>query len=95
MHRNHFHMASVLLGTAILLATTGCVSTTPNLDSHFGETVSLIKSQQTLNPEASSNTNPATGMDGKAAKSAYDEYQKSYRVPEPQTSAFTIGIGGR
>ena len=91
MNLTHFHGASVL---CVLLAVTGCVSTTPHLDSHFGEVVSLVRAQQTLNPDAGRNADPATGMDGKAAKSAYDEYQKSYRAPEPQSNAFTIGIGG-
>lgn len=93
MNRNQFRTASVLC--AVLLAVAGCVSLTPNLDSHFGEAVNLVKAQQTLYPEASLNTDPVKGMDGKAAKSGYDAYQKSYITPEPQTSAFTIGVGGR
>ena len=91
MNRTHFRGASVL---CVLLAVTGCVSTTPHLDSHFGEVVNLVKMQQTIDPEASRNTDPVNGMDGKAAKSAYDNYQQSYKTPQPQTSAFTIGIGG-
>lgn len=93
MNRTHFLTASVLC--AVLFAAAGCVSLTPNLDSHFGEAVNLAKAQQTLNPDAWRNTDPVTGMDGKAAKSAYAEYQKSYRTPEPQPNAFTIGVGGR
>ncbi len=93
MHRNHFRTASVLC--PMLLAIAGCVSTTPTMDRHFGESVSLIKAQQTLHPEAARNTDPVKGLDGKAAKSAYDQYQKSYAAPEPQTNAFTIGVGGR
>ena len=31
-------------------------------------------------------------MDGKAAKSAYDAYQESFKVPLPQTGALTIGV---
>jgi hypothetical protein len=93
MNRTHFFLTASVL-CAVVLAVAGCVSLTPNLDSHFGEAVNLVKAQQTLNPEAWRNTDPVKGMDGKAAKSAYDEYQKSYRVPEPQPSAFTIGVGG-
>ena len=91
MNRIHLRGASALLA---LLAVTGCVSTTPHMDSHFGEVVNLVKAQQTLNPDASRNSEPLNGMDGKAAMSAYDEYQKSYRAPEPQQSVFTIGVGG-
>ena len=90
MNRTHFRCASVL---CVLLVVTGCVSTTPRLDSHFGEGVNMVKAQQTLNPDASSNTEPVTGMDGRTAKSAYEEYQNSYKTPVPQPSAFTIGIG--
>jgi hypothetical protein len=32
-------------------------------------------------------------MDGAAAKSAYDNYQRSFATPDQQTS-FTIGSGG-
>ena len=93
MNRTHFLTASGLCAVSLVVA--GCASLTPNLDSHFGEAVNLIKAQQTLNPEASRNADPVKGMDGKAATSAYHEYQKSYRVPEPQPSAFMIGVGGR
>ena len=80
---------------AALLMTTGCASRTPYLDSRFGESVSLLKAQQTLNPQAALNTNPVSGLDGRAAASAYDQYQKSYKAPEPLPNAFSIGIGGR
>ena len=79
-------------GLALLGA--GCVQRAPFLEGQMGQSLSLIKAQQTLNPEASRNTNPVVGMDGKAAKSGYDQYQKSFKAPEPQPNAFTIGIGG-
>ena len=93
MHRNHSRLAS-LPCLALLLATAGCVSQSPYLDSRFGESVTVLKAQQIINPEASRNTDPVYGMDGRAARSAYDKYQKSYRVPEPQPNPFIIGIGG-
>ena len=91
MKRTHFFFTGALCGVALAVA--GCVSLTPNLDSHFGEAVNQLKAQQTLYPEASRNTDPVSGMDGKAAKSAYNQYQKSYRAPEPPSNAFTIGVG--
>ena len=46
-----------LLCAAASLA--GCAATTtPVLDSHFGEAVTLLKQQQILYPDAASNTNP-------------------------------------
>jgi hypothetical protein len=94
IHHRSTGLAGLLAASlATLLATTGCTSTTPNLDQHFGSGVNLIKAQQILNPQAAQNTNPVNGIDGKAAKSAYDEYQKSYKTPEQHSNAFTIGIG--
>ena len=91
MYRTHCHAACA----ALLFAIAGCAPTTPNLDRHFGEGLNLAKAQQTLNPQAGRNLDPVSGIDGKAAKSAYDEYQKSYRTPVPPSNSFTIGIGGR
>lgn len=93
MKRTHLSAASTLCGLCgLLLAVSGCVSTTPNLDHDFGKSVSLLKAQQIINPEASRNTDPVQGMNGKAAKSGYDEYQKSYQAPAPLTP-LTISIG--
>ena len=83
-----------LIAAASLLA--GCAATTtPVLDSHFGESVALLKAQQIMYPDAYRNTNPVSGMDGKAGASAYQRYQKSFSAPEPQTNVFAIGVGGR
>ena len=86
---------NLTVGVITLLASAGCTSTTPNLDQHFGQGVGLMKVQQILNPQAARNDDTVNGIDGKAAKSAYDEYQKSYRVPVPPANSFAIGIGGR
>ncbi len=83
-----------LLVCIFAVLSTGCVQRTPYLDSQMGQSLSLIKAQQILNPEAGRNTDPVAGMDGKAAKSGYDLYQKSFTAPEPQPNVFTIGIGG-
>ena len=94
MKKNLSFKTSALTGLiAILISATGCASRTPYLDSHFGEAVNMLKAQQVLNPQASNNPDPVKGMDARAAKSAYDSYQKSFSAPEPQSSAFTIGVG--
>jgi predicted component of type VI protein secretion system len=64
----------------LLLTVAGCVNTSP-VDRHFGEAINMIKAQQTLNPTAALNANPVTGIDGQAAKSAYDQYQKTFKTP--------------
>jgi hypothetical protein len=91
MKHQCLHIAALCASVFLI---SGCVQRTPYLDSHFGESVTLLKAQQVLNPEAARNTDPVAGIDGKAGKSAYDEYQKSYRTPEPLPNAFTIGVGG-
>lgn len=72
----------------------GC-GTTPDVDGRFGESVMLMKAQQTANPDASRNTNPVAGMDGKAAKGVMDNYRDSFRTPpaEGQNNSLTIGVG--
>ena len=93
MNRPYLRSASVVCLLAASLAMTACTSTTPNLDQHFGSGVNLIKEQQLINPQAVHNANPVNGIDGMAAKSAYDTYQKSYKSPEPHSGSLTIGLG--
>ena len=94
MKKNRSFKISALFGLiSISISVTGCASRTPYFDSHFGEAVNLLKAQQVLNPQASNNSDSVKGIDARAAKSAYDAYQKSFSAPEPQSSAFTIGVG--
>ena len=86
---------------ASILALAGCAaSTTPEMDLRFGESLNMLKAQQTLNPEASRNTNPVAGIDGKAAKGAYDNYRDSFRKPPAEGLNVTpigdvsVGMGG-
>ncbi|HXG46260.1 MAG TPA: hypothetical protein VNO52_01450 [Methylomirabilota bacterium] len=92
MRNASFKLAPI--ATATLLALGGCVPLTPNLDARFGEAVELARAQQTLNPDASNNTDPVKGMDGKAAKSTMDRYHESFKEPPPPVNVFTIGVGG-
>jgi hypothetical protein len=78
------------------VALSGCAATTtPVLDSHFGESVALLKRQQILYPDAATNTNPVLGLDGRAAVSGYKLYQKSYSAPDPLPDVLTIGVSRR
>jgi hypothetical protein len=79
----------------LALAAAGCSSPTPRLDAQFGDAVSLLNAQQQINPAAALNRDPVNGMDARAARSAYERYQKSFSAPEPQTNQFGIGLGGR
>jgi len=88
-------MRTLLPGALALILLGGCAaSTTPQLDSQLGVAVRTARSQQTLDPQAVNRAAPPLGLDGKAAHSAYELYQKSFKAPEPQTTAFTIGVGG-
>ncbi|GBG13152.1 transcriptional regulator [Novimethylophilus kurashikiensis] len=88
MHTNKIYFAFALLTTL-----SACATPTPELDSHFGDAVNAAKAQQTLNPDASQNTAPVTGMDGKAANSAVDRYEKTFEKPQPTENIFNIGVG--
>jgi hypothetical protein len=76
--------------TALLLccaALGGCASTTPAWDARFGDTARITLSQQVLRPDAARSAAPVSGMDGRAAASAYEQYQKSFQNREPQAPA--------
>jgi hypothetical protein len=72
----------------------GCATTTPEvLDSKFGDAVNMAKAQQTLHPEASQNTQPVEGIDGKSADALINRYHKGFEAP-PAPNIFSIGVGG-
>lgn len=75
-----------ILLALVPIALAGCAETpTPHYDQHFGQAVRSAVAQQTVNPGASSNTDPVAGLDGKAASHTMDNYDKSFRQPEKQT----------
>ena len=78
---------------AIAVVVLAACSNTPNLDKHFGESVSVIKAQQIINPDASRNTDPVAGLDGKAAKGAYDNYRDSFRKPPEEGRGPSTAVG--
>jgi hypothetical protein len=75
------------------LAMAGCAETTPTrVDQHFGEAVRTAVAQQTINPDASKNTDPVAGLDGKAAEQTINNYDKSFKAPETgKTLSITVG----
>ena len=88
---NQLRTVLVLGGCALLSA---CVTTTPNYDARYGDSVQIAQARQTLDPAATMRnaTNTVAGMDGRAARAAYDHYLFSFIRPEAQTNAFTIGV---
>jgi hypothetical protein len=87
-------LESFLTHAMALLALGACAAPTPYLDEHFGAAVNTAKAQQTLNPDASRNTDPVAGIDGNAAEAAIDEYHKSFTAPAPTFPVINIGVGG-
>lgn len=83
---------SRLSAVLLLAALAGCASRSPRLDQQFGTAARTSVQQQILHPGVPASQSVA-GMDGAAAKSAYDNYQKSFREPAPQTGALSIGVG--
>ena len=83
----------VALCASASLSLGGCLTSTPYWDAHFGESVSQIRSMQTLNPDASANTDPVAGVDGTAAVAAQTNYGKSFTTPPPPVNVFAIGVG--
>ena len=77
----------------LVFAVTACVNQTPMLDQHFGEAVNAAKLQQMINSEALQKATPETLMDGQAAKSAIEQYQKSFSHPPVTPNVFNIGVG--
>lgn len=80
----------VLLASVALLA--GCASASGNLDTRFGEAVRQARAVQTINPEASRNTDPVAGIDGEAAQRSITLYRNSFR--EPPATFNVLNIGG-
>lgn len=86
----------VLVTAFGVLSLMGCVATTtPRTDAQLGKALNLIKAQQVLDPMASRNTAPVSGMDGKSAKGAMQRYHESFTKPsgEPSSPPFMIGVG--
>ncbi|OHC68547.1 MAG: hypothetical protein A2045_17465 [Rhodocyclales bacterium GWA2_65_20] len=81
----------LLVVTAAALA--GCASTTPNLDAHFGEAVLAARAAQTINPSASLNKDPVSGVDGQAAKEAMGRYHDSFKTPPPTFNVINVTGG--
>jgi hypothetical protein len=80
-----------LMGSTLLV---GCAAQTPYMDQRFGESVNAAKALQTLNPDASLNTDPVVGMGGPVADAVIDRYHESYKTPPASANVFTIGVGG-
>jgi hypothetical protein len=94
MKHEHFAFArwSALI-VSVCATLSGCMSSTPIWDAHFGQALKAVTQAQIIDPHALEHAKSAPGMDGKSAASAMDSYDKSFQQPAPSPNAFVIGIG--
>ncbi|VWB58226.1 putative lipoprotein [Burkholderia lata] len=81
------------LAAPLAFALAGCMSSTPVWDTRFGQSVRAVTQAQIIDPHAAEHAAATTVVDGSAAASALDNYDKSFKQIDPPTNAFVIGIG--
>ncbi len=87
--------ANLVIVVAASLVLAACGATTPErLDSQMGTSLDMLKARQTVNPQASADSRPVEGIDGKAADALVDRYHKSVSQPQKAGNIYTIGVGG-
>ena len=84
-----------IAGIAVFVLLQGC-STAPRFEKNFGVSVRANLAAQTVDPRGAANANPASGIDGPAARAAHERYQRSFAQPESaptESLVNTIGNG--
>ena len=66
----------ILAVTLVALAATGCIY--GSIEKDFGKSYAQAKSGQILNPKASQNLNPVTGLSGQAAEAVGKKYVERF-----------------
>jgi hypothetical protein len=87
-------MKTRLIGIALLGLLLGCVNPTPRVERHFGESVRANAAAHVMYPAAAANTNPAIGLDGRAARNAHERYERSFAEKERNTMPALFGTMG-
>ena len=87
------NLKTLLISAVVASVVGGCAAPAPYLDEHFGLAVNSAKAQQTLNPDASRNTDPAA-VPSMPADHAVDEYHNSFKAPAPTFPVINVGVGG-
>jgi hypothetical protein len=82
---------TILAVTTTLLAFSACgkqpiFEKETMLDRNWGRAYESAKSNQILNPEASKNLDPVTGMDGQAAEQIMRGYRRDFKGQSSQSS---------
>lgn len=63
--------------------------------ARFGDAVRMARIKQTLNPDASKNLDPVTGIDARAARSSSERYHDSFKAPPPTFEILNVPAIGR
>ena len=78
--------------TVIAAGLSGCATEpAPYMEGKLGEAVRTARVQQTINLDASKNTDPVAGMDGKAAQTSVERYHQSFEAPPPSFTIINVG----
>ena len=83
-----------LLALALAASLAACAETTPRWDSTFGNSVRSTFAAQVANPCAARNPNPVSGMDGRAARSAQEKYERGASQQEATSMPPSLMNGG-
>jgi type IV pilus biogenesis protein CpaD/CtpE len=86
-----FSRRALMLALAASLA--ACAQTTPRWDSTFGNSVRSTFAAQIADPAAATNTNPVSGMDGRAARTAQEKYERGASETEPSAAPVSLMNG--
>ena len=88
------HHLRIFLVILAGLAMAGCANPPlSEVDQNFGNAVRAAIAQQTINPDASRNRDPVTGIDGKAGVGAVDSYHQTYEAKTSQGTPINVNIG--
>jgi hypothetical protein len=82
------------LALGVCTALTGCLTSSPKWDAHFGEAVTTVRDAQVIDPNAATRQPPTVGIDAKSAAAAMANYDRSFKQPLQSSNPFVIGIGG-
>ncbi|HJV62340.1 MAG TPA: hypothetical protein VJ743_15435 [Albitalea sp.] len=85
--------ATAAAGLALALG--GCaVSGSPETDARFGQSMTVLYSQQLIDPQAAQhNADKRPPVDGRVVRDSADAYQESYRNPPATAIVPLIGVG--
>ena len=83
-----------VFGACLVLLNIGaCTQPMPRYDAEFGNSIRSNMNAQVINPNAGNNNDPVAGIDGRAARDAVNNYQKSFTTPMPAPNVFNLGVG--